>query len=275
MELIKTISAMKNVRADLKGSIGFIPTMGAIHQGHLSLVDEAKKNDFLIASIFVNPTQFGENEDLESYPQNIKKDLEKFADYNVDYVFLPTSKQMYPDGFKSWVTVDKITNILCGESRPNHFRGVTTIVNKLINIVKPDYMYMGLKDFQQIVVIETMIKELNIDTKIVRCPIIREDSGLAMSSRNAYLDSKEKEQATSLYKSLMYAKQTSKIGDKSSEIIEEIKQRIVSKSGRIDYVKIVDTNSLYDTKIIDKDSHIVLAVFWGNTRLIDNMRIYD
>jgi len=181
---------------------------------------------------------------------------------------------MYPNGYKTWISVDEITQILCGASRPTHFKGVTTIVSKLINIVKPDFMYMGLKDFQQIVVLETMINDLNFDTKIVRCPIIREDDGLAKSSRNEYLDQSERKNAVCLSQSLLSAKQSANIGDDAQILITLIGEKIRKNNGKIDYIKIVNTNTLENSAILDENSHIILAVFMGKTRLIDNMKLF-
>lgn len=274
IKIVRSISEMKKIRSSLQGSVGFIPTMGALHEGHLSLVQNAQNNDTVIVSIYVNPSQFGENEDLDSYPRNLQKDVDKLSKFKVDYVFCPTSVEMYPNGYKTWISVDEITQILCGASRPTHFKGVTTIVSKLINIVKPDFMYMGLKDFQQIVVLETMINDLNFDTKIVRCPIIREDDGLAKSSRNEYLDQSERKNAVCLSQSLLSAKQSANIGDDAQILITLIGEKIRKNNGKIDYIKIVNTNTLENSAILDENSHIILAVFMGKTRLIDNMKLF-
>lgn len=274
MQLIKSVQKMKEIRQQLSGKVGFVPTMGALHSGHLSLVKSAQECENIVVSIFVNPTQFGENEDLDSYPRDLDADLQKLKKYKVDYVFFPTSEMMYQKGYRTWVNVEGITNILCGDSRPGHFRGVTTVVNKLVNIIKPDRMYMGLKDFQQITVLETMLRDLNMDTQIVRCPIIRESDGLAMSSRNAYLNSEERKNAVILNQAMRIIQDSAKIGDEAQNHISKMKKMIEDKGGNVDYIEIVSTKDLSKTEKINKDSHIVLAVFMGKTRLIDNLKIF-
>lgn len=198
MQIITDIKQMQEIGNNWSNSqtIGFVPTMGYFHKGHLSLVAEANKNcDITVVSIFVNPSQFGPNEDFSSYPRDLQRDLELLNQYKVDYVFNPTPDQMYPAGYKTWINVEELSSILCGASRPGHFRGVATVITKLINIIKPSLMFMGEKDFQQIVVLQTMLKDLNFHTQIHPCPIIREADGLAMSSRNVYLNSEQRQQA--------------------------------------------------------------------------------
>ncbi len=264
---------MQNTKLD--GIIGFVPTMGYLHEGHLSLVKAAKKDcDTVVVSIFVNPSQFGPNEDLSQYPRDLDKDVQLLSELNVDYIFFPNKKEMYPDNHKTWINVEKITTILCGKSRPTHFRGVTTIVAKLLNIVNPDLMYMGEKDFQQIVVLEQMIRDLHFQTKIVRCPLIREIDGLAMSSRNKYLSPKGRKDALCLYKSLLLAKTEFENGRIISKKIKlKMKQLIESKNGNIDYIEFVDPETLESVPELKKGDRVLLAVKIENTRLIDNMEI--
>ena len=274
-KLINSIDEMLSIHRQLNGKIGFVPTMGFLHEGHLSLVREARKQtDIVIVSIFVNPTQFGANEDLSNYPRNIEHDIELLANLNVDYIFFPTDEQMYPEGFKTWVNVDKITQILCGRSRPTHFRGVTTIVAKLMNIVDPDLMFMGEKDFQQLVVLKQMAKDLNFRTKIIGCSIIREKDGLALSSRNKYLSSQGRKKALCLNKSLLLAQNLFNEGITSSnKIISQITNLIEDNESIIDYIEVFDPKTLEHIPELISRCRIALAVIVENTRLIDNIQI--
>jgi len=274
-KLINSIDEMFSIRRQLKGKIGFVPTMGFLHEGHLSLLREAKKQtDIVIVSIFVNPTQFGVNEDLSNYPRNIERDIELLTNLEVDYIFFPTDAQMYPDGFKTWVNVDKITQVLCGRSRPTHFRGVTTIVAKLMNIIDPDLMFMGEKDFQQLVVLKQMVKDLNFRTKLVGCSIVREEDGLALSSRNKYLSIKERKKALCLNKSLLLAQKLFNEGFVSSnKIISQMTDLIESNEGIIDYIEVFNPETLEHIPELVSGSRIALAVIIENTRLIDNIQI--
>ena len=274
-KIVKSISEMKSVSAALNGSIGFVPTMGYLHEGHLSLVRASKAEcDFTIVSIYVNPSQFGENEDLSSYPRDFDNDIKLLSDLDVDIIFFPSNDEMYPIGFKTWIVTDEITNILCGKSRPNHFKGVTTIVAKLVNIVKPQLMLMGEKDFQQIVVLETMLKDLNFECKICRCGIVRESDGLAMSSRNKYLNTDDRKKALCLSKSLKHANMIFKSGNNDTQHIKKKISQIIKKSkGEIDYIEIVDSNTLQPVGEIEKGNRILLAVKIGKTRLIDNAEV--
>ncbi len=274
-KLINSIEEMSTVCRQLKGKIGFVPTMGFLHAGHLSLVSEAKrKTDIVIVSIYVNPTQFSANEDLSSYPRNIERDIELLTNLDVDYIFFPTDEQMYPDGYKTWLNVDKITQVLCGRSRPTHFRGVITIVAKLMNIIDPDLMFMGEKDFQQLVVLKQMIKDLNFRTKIVGCPIIREKDGLALSSRNKYLSYAGRKKALCLNKSLLLAQKLFNRGIISSnKIISQMTDLIEENECIIDYIEVFDQNTLEHIPKLISGSRIALAVIVENTRLIDNIKI--
>lgn len=274
MELIESIADMKDVvlALDADQSLGFIPTMGALHEGHLSLVEHStRKCDLSVVSIYVNPAQFGPQEDLANYPRNLDRDLELLAKHKVDYVFFPDSEEMYPDGYRTWVDVTGLGDILCGASRPGHFRGVATIVLKLVHIIRPAYMFMGLKDYQQIVILETMLNDLNSETRIVRCPIVREKDGLALSSRNVYLNAKERLQALCLRHSIQKAQDMVRNGIKDAgKIIQAAQKIILAAEGRPDYIKLVDGNTLAEQKTVTGDSRLILAVHIGKTRLIDN-----
>jgi len=274
-KLINSIDEMSAIRRQLRGKVGFVPTMGFLHEGHLSLVREAKKQtDIVIVSIFVNPTQFGANEDLSNYPRNIERDIELLTNLEVDYIFFPTDEQMYPEGFKTWVNVDKITQVLCGKSRPTHFRGVTTIVAKLMNIVDPDLMFMGEKDFQQLVVLKQMARDLNFRTKIVGCSIAREEDGLALSSRNEYLSIEGRKKALCLNKSLLLAQNLFNEGITSSnKIISQMTDLIEDNESIIDYIEVFDPKTLEHIPELVSGCRIALAVIVENTRLIDNIQI--
>lgn len=274
MKICKTIKEMQAEvsRRDRNKTLGFVPTMGALHEGHLSLVRLSKSNcDLSAVSIYVNPSQFGPQEDFGRYPRNLERDLALLADNGADYVFLPDNEQMYPAGYKTWVEVEGLSSILCGNSRPGHFRGVATIVLKLVQIVKPDLMFMGMKDFQQVVVLETMLRDLNSDTQIFRCPIVRESDGLAMSSRNMYLSPEERAKALCLSQTLDMARQMVDAGTKrAEEVILAAEDKINAAGGRIDYISLVNGSTLQPQDAIDQDTRMLLAVYIGNTRLIDN-----
>ena len=274
MKICKTIKEMQAEvsRRDRNKTLGFVPTMGALHEGHLSLVRLSKSNcDLSAVSIYVNPSQFGPQEDFGRYPRNLERDLALLADNGADYVFLPDNEQMYPAGYKTWVEVEGLSSILCGNSRPGHFRGVATVVLKLVQIVKPDLMFMGMKDFQQVVVLETMLRDLNSDTQIFRCPIVRESDGLAMSSRNMYLSPEERAKALCLSQTLDMGRQMVASGKKrAEEVILAAEDKINAAGGRIDYISLVNGSTLQPQDVIDQDTRMLLAVYIGNTRLIDN-----
>jgi len=277
MQVIKDISGMQAI-SDARTNgirIGFVPTMGALHTGHLELMKRSVAEcDYTVVSIFVNPAQFGKNEDLSRYPRDLDKDLELMRPLGVDYVFFPTEEMMYPDGYKTWVELSEISDVLCGASRPGHFRGVATVVLKLVNIVRPDFMYMGEKDFQQVVVLETMLRDLNLKTQIVRCPIVRDENGLALSSRNEYLSKDEYIRALGLNRSIKITRDMAKTGERSVlAICSLISQHLLECNARIDYVKIVDSNSLTEQVEVNDQSRLLLAVWIGKTRLIDNARV--
>lgn len=277
MDIIESIQEMSRLTRELRRAgqtIGFVPTMGFLHEGHLSLVREAKKeNDRVVVSIFVNPTQFGPGEDYEEYPRDLEGDAEKLRVIGIDYIFSPEVADMYPEGYNSFVEVSGITEVLCGKSRPGHFRGVTTVVTKLFNIIQPDRAYFGQKDFQQLMVIKKMVRELNIAVEVKGLPIIREEDGLARSSRNKYLDNRERAAAIVLYRSLMRARELYQKGIKDTyRIKKEVIDLISSEPlARIDYVEIVDPDTLQEIKRVKEQALVALAVYIGKTRLIDNL----
>jgi len=280
---MKIIGSVKELREAVKAekragkSVGFVPTMGFLHDGHLSLVRAAKgDNELVVASIFVNPTQFGENEDLDAYPSDLEGDQAKLESEGVDILFYPTVEEMYPEGYSTYVNVEgDMTGILCGTSRPGHFKGVATVVTKLFNMVAPDKAYFGQKDAQQVAVIERMVRDLNMDLEIVPCPIHREADGLAMSSRNTYLSESERKDTLVLSASLFEAKDKILAGEKkSANIIAGIVDKISSVDyAIIDYVEIVDALTLNRIETIEGDILIALAVKVGKPRLIDNLRL--
>ena len=255
--------------------IGFVPTMGYLHQGHLSLIRKARQDcDTVVVSIFVNPLQFGPKEDFKKYPQDPKKDISLCRKYT-DILFFPNAKAMYPDDFLTSVEVKNLSNILCGASRPGHFKGVTTVVNKLFNIVLPDIAYFGQKDTQQAFIIKKMVKDLNMPIEIKALPIVREYDGLALSSRNAYLSKQERKDALALYKSLILARNLIRKGNiKPYDIINKMRKLILkTNTAKIDYISIVNPKTLSPLKHISNDALVLLAVFIGKTRLIDNMLV--
>lgn len=275
MEIIKDVNRMQEISNDIrcKKSIGFVPTMGYLHEGHLTLVkNSVAENDVTIVSIFVNPTQFGPNEDLESYPRDLDRDLSLLKELNIDYVFAPKADQMYPKDFSTYLNPEKLVNVLCGAKRPGHFRGVTTIVTKLFNIVKPHRAYFGQKDAQQFFVLGRMVRDLNFDIQMRMIPIVREKDGLAMSSRNIYLSPEQRKDATLLYKSLELAKSLIDKGERNTQrIIEEMKKLInTSPFAKIDYIEIRDTTDLKSLEELKGEILIALAVYFGKARLIDN-----
>jgi len=278
MKVIRKIKFLRKYIRKLKQDkkiIGFVPTMGYLHEGHLSLIQQARKEcDIVVVSIFVNPLQFGPKEDFKKYPRDIKRDL-AFCRGLVDIVFIPYDKEMYPENFLTFVEVKQLSDILCGASRPGHFRGVTTVVNKLFNIVLPDKAYFGQKDAQQAIIIKKMVEDLNLDISIRILPIIRHPDGLAMSSRNVYLSEKERQESLVLFRSLILAKRLIKQGERDSKIILRKMSQLIkkAKSARIDYLSINDARTLQPLRIIKGEVLILVAVFIGNTRLIDNMRV--
>jgi pantoate--beta-alanine ligase len=256
--------------------LGFVPTMGALHEGHLSLVRTAKAQcDAVAASIFVNPTQFGPNEDFAKYPRSFERDCEILEREAVDLLFAPTVEEMYPQGMTTWVTVEALSDKLCGKSRPGHFRGVTTVVAKLFQIVQPDAAFFGQKDAAQLAIIRRMVRDLNFAVGIVACPVVREPDGLAMSSRNAYLDPQQRRAAPVLYRSLMKIQEVFKRGEhRADKLIDSGKQTITEEhSVRLDYLEIVDPDTLDHADEIPKTTLVAIAGYLGSTRLIDNIHL--
>ncbi|MEN2998848.1 MAG: pantoate--beta-alanine ligase [Brevinematia bacterium] len=264
---------MINLKKEGK-SIGFVPTMGALHEGHLSLVRKSKRdNNITVVSIFVNPIQFGPSEDFARYPRQLDKDKELLENEGVDYLFCPSVEDMYPKNYETYVNLESLPNHLCGLSRPGHFRGVATVVTKLFNIVQPDKAYFGQKDYQQAQIIKRMARDLNFPIEIVVMPIVREQDGLAMSSRNSYLSPEERKNAVVLYKSLQKAKELIKNGERDvSKIKQKMKEIIESVPSKIDYVEVVNPETLESLDTIPKEGEVVVAVavFIGSARLIDN-----
>ena len=276
---MKIVSTIEEVRAQVKEwkkegkTIGFVPTMGYLHEGHKSLIDRAvAENDKVVVSVFVNPMQFGPTEDLASYPRDLEHDAKLCEEHGVDLIFHPTPEEMYGDQFYSYVDMDVLTKELCGLSRPVHFRGVCTVVTKLFNIVTPDRAYFGQKDAQQLAVIKRMVKDLNMPLTITGCPIIREEDGLAKSSRNTYLSPEERKAALVLSRSIFLGKEMVEKGERDCKRIlaamtEEIEKEPLAK---IDYVKIVDLDTMQQVEKIDRGILAAIAVYIGKTRLIDN-----
>ena len=267
-------SVARKIRREQDRTVGLVPTMGALHQGHLSLVREARRMcDFVVVSVFVNPTQFGPGEDFEHYPRDLTKDTALLTDYNVDYIFAPPVEEIYPKGFSTYVNVEGLSEQLEGASRPGHFRGVATVVTVLLNTIRPDFAFFGQKDAQQALVIRRLVKDLAFDTEIVILPIVREDSGLAISSRNLYLTPDEQKSATVLHKALKQAKQAFRDGERNaSRITDMIRQTVESEPrARLDYVTIADAETLEKLdRVDDRPTLIALAAYVGKTRLIDN-----
>jgi pantoate--beta-alanine ligase len=277
MKLVKTIEEMRAFRKSLRKSgkrLGLVPTMGALHEGHLSLVRAARdKSDVVAVSIFVNPTQFGPNEDFAKYPRTLKSDSAMLEREKVDVIFAPSVEDMYPVRTVTWVTVEGMSDRLCGKSRPGHFRGVTTVVSKLFNIIEPDTAFFGQKDAAQVAIIRRMVRDLNMPVSVEVCPIIRESDGLALSSRNAYLSPAERNSALVLHRSLQRAQKLFDQGERDSEkLIAASKQEFATEpSARLDYFEIVDPDSLEPMPTISTPALIAVAAFVGNTRLIDNI----
>lgn len=275
---MKIVSTIEEVRAQVKEwkkegqSIGFVPTMGYLHEGHMSLIDAAGENDKIVVSIFVNPMQFGPTEDLASYPRDLEHDAKLCEEHGVDLIFHPTPEEMYGDQFYSYVDMDVLTKELCGLSRPVHFRGVCTVVTKLFNIVTPDRAYFGQKDAQQLAVIKRMVKDLNMPLTITGCPIIREADGLAKSSRNTYLSIEERKAALVLSRSIFLGKEMVEKGERDCKRILAAMTAEIEKEplAKIDYVKIVDLDTMQQVEKIDRGILAAIAVYIGKTRLIDN-----
>lgn len=276
MEICSTIDAVRKQVKEWKReglTIGFVPTMGYLHEGHRSLMEAARKeNDKVVVSIFVNPMQFGPTEDLESYPRDLQKDATLCEGVGVDLIFHPEPEEMYPEGFCSYVDMNGLTTELCGKSRPIHFRGVQTVVLKLFHIVTPDNAYFGQKDAQQLAVIKRMVKDLSVDITIHGCPIIREEDGLAKSSRNTYLNAQERQAALILSKSLREGKRLIAEGQKDADTIKKAITDYIQTEpmAKIDYVDVVDFDTITPIHTIAGETLVAIAVYIGKTRLIDN-----
>jgi pantoate--beta-alanine ligase len=279
MELIKHLNEMRSYihRIEKEKSIGFVPTMGHLHQGHLSLIKRARQDcDEVVVSIFVNPTQFGAGEDYSRYPRDLSRDIKLCKQEGVDVVFAPSREEMYPDGYSTFVKVEEELSLtLEGSSRPGHFQGVCTILTKLFNIISPDFSYFGQKDYQQVLVVKRLVRDLNLRTQIVVLPTVREKDGLAVSSRNSYLNREERRAATILHQSLEKARQLIKEGKRDPDlVVSRMKDVIKAESlAEIDYVAVVDPETLRKVERIGKEVLVAMAVKIGGTRLIDNAKI--
>lgn len=278
MKIVSTIAEVRecvNIWKKEGKTVGFVPTMGYLHEGHMSLIDAARENDKVVVSIFVNPIQFGPNEDLASYPRDLEHDAKMCQEHGVDLIFHPAPEEMYGDNFYSFVDMNVLTQELCGLTRPVHFRGVCTVVTKLFNIVAPDKAYFGQKDAQQLAIVRRMVKDLNMPIKIVGCPIVREADGLAKSSRNTYLSEKERQAALVLSRSIFLAKEMAENGEcDAKKIISAMTAEIQKEPlAKIDYVKAVDLLTMQQVEKIEGEVLIAIAVYIGKTRLIDNVTV--
>ncbi|HEY6250625.1 MAG TPA: pantoate--beta-alanine ligase [Candidatus Angelobacter sp.] len=280
MRIISSAAEITAISKEARRSgkrVGLVPTMGALHQGHLSLVRAAHaQSDVVVVSIFVNPTQFGPKEDFSRYPRPLEKDLELLQAEKVDFVFSPSVEEMYPPSSSTWVTVEGLSEKLDGRSRPGHFRGVTTVVAKLLNIVQPDLAIFGQKDAAQAAIIRRMIQDLDSDTRIVICPIVREKDGLAMSSRNVYLNTEQRKQATVLYRALMRVQTLVDQGESdATKLIAAGQQVIAEEPGvRLDYFEIIDWETLDPVANVSNGALVAVAAYVGETRLIDNVVLH-
>ena len=273
MKIVTTLSEMRIERSLLPGPVGFVPTMGYLHAGHISLVKAARIDcTSVVASIFVNPTQFGPNEDLARYPRDLQRDLALLEAAGVDLVWTPTVEVMYPSGFQTWVEVEELKRSLEGELRPGHFRGVTTVVAKLFNAVSPDKAYFGQKDAQQAAVVRRMVRDLDFPIEVVVCPIMREADGLAMSSRNVYLNPAERQAATVLFHALSAAKAAYESGERNAEKLRTLVREIVTAESlaKLQYISCADYDTLEELETVRAKALLSMAVLIGKTRLIDN-----
>ncbi len=274
MHIVQTVTEVRRIRRSLSGTWGLVPTMGYLHEGHLSLVRRARgENDFVAASIFVNPTQFGPNEDLAAYPRDLPRDLRLLAEAGVDLVWAPPTEEVYPPGFQTYVMVEEVTKPLEGAARPGHFRGVATIVAKLFNVFQPDRAYFGQKDAQQVVVIKQMARDLDFPLEIVVCPTVREPDGLAMSSRNAYLTPEQRAAAPVLYRALSAARAAWLAGEHDGERLRQIMAGVLAAESlaRVEYVSAADPTTLAELGDASHGVLLSMAVRIGRARLIDNL----
>ena len=276
MKVVHKISEVREIVNTWKReglSVGLVPTMGYLHEGHQSLIKKAvEQNGRVVVSVFVNPMQFGENEDLASYPRDLEKDTKLCEETGSDLIFNPTPEEMYPEGFCSYVDMNSLTKELCGKSRPIHFRGVMTVVSKLFNIVTPNKAYFGMKDAQQLLIIKRMVKDLSFGIEIVGCPIVREEDGLAKSSRNTYLNEEERKAALILYKTINLGKKLLEEGERDSAVLLSKMKENINKEplAKIDYVEAVDIEKVEKVDKIEGTVLVAMAVYIGKTRLIDN-----
>jgi len=276
MRIVTSVTEMVRLRGALSGTVGLVPTMGYLHEGHLSLVRRAKsENRYAVVSIFVNPTQFGPSEDLAKYPRDMPRDLELLKSVDADVVFTPSPEDVYPPGYRTWVQVEEISGRLEGASRPGHFRGVATVVAKLFNIVQPARAYFGQKDAQQVVVIKKMVQDLNMNLEMIPCPTVREPDGLAMSSRNVYLNPEERKAAVVLWRSLRRAQALWEQGERTSGPIRNSMLEILNREplAKVDYVSVAGAATLEEMEHVDGPCIVSLAVRVGKTRLIDNIML--
>ena len=278
MKVVHSLQELRLARGGLPGPLGFVPTMGYLHEGHLSLVRRAKAECASVAaSIFVNPAQFGPNEDLAAYPVDLPRDQALLEQAAVDLLWIPTADQMYPAGFQTWVSVDELTRPLEGEHRPGHFRGVATVVAKLFNAMQPDRAYFGQKDAQQLAVVRRMVKDLDFPLEVVACPTMREPDGLAMSSRNSRLNSEERRASTVLYRALSAAQRAYAGGERQAEALRRIMTEVLQSEplARTQYVSVADPESLAELRGEVGRALLSMAVFLGKTRLIENVTVGD
>jgi pantoate--beta-alanine ligase len=273
MEIVKNIEELTRARKKLTGPVGLVPTMGFLHEGHLSLVKFAKQNcASVVVSIYVNPTQFGPNEDFAAYPRDVDRDLSLLRNAGVDLVWTPTEEVMYPEGYQTYVTVEEVTKVLEGAMRPTHFRGVTTVVTKLFNAVQPDKAFFGQKDAQQVAVLQQMVRDLNFNLEMVICPIVREADGLALSSRNIYLTTEQRQGALVLSRSLRKARSIYNNGERNARKIRQEMDEIFAQEpeARVQYISLADPKTLQELEKISDKALVSMAVYFGKTRLIDN-----
>lgn len=273
MRTVIALPDLRTARLPFSGKVGLVPTMGYLHEGHLSLIRRAREEcAHVVVSIFVNPTQFGPSEDLSKYPRDLDRDLKLIEPLGADLVWVPTAESMYPQGYQTWVEVEEMTNPLEGAMRPGHFKGVTTVVAKLFNVVQPHQAYFGQKDAQQVAVIRQMTRDLNFPVEIVVCPIVRESDGLAMSSRNVYLDPDQRKAATVLFRSLSTAKEVYDTGERDAGMLRQIMTEVLASErlAQVQYVSCADYDTLEELDVIKGKALLSMAVFLGKTRLIDN-----
>lgn len=273
-QVVTTVDGMRRLRSQAVGSVGFVPTMGYLHEGHLSLVRRARaENDVVVASIFVNPTQFGPTEDFERYPRDPQRDLNLLQQERTDIVFMPSAVEMYPEGFSTYIDVDGVTEVLEGTHRPGHFRGVATVVLKLFNIVQPTRAYFGQKDAQQVVVIRKMVNDLKLNVEVVPCPTVRETGGLAMSSRNVYLSPDERRAALILFRALSLSERLWRSGERDATKLRDRLHLLMAREplASVDYISAAHPETLQELESMDGPTLISLAIRIGDTRLIDNL----